>query len=126
MPLTVHQNINVGDYLRCGQMSKAKKLTTEEIETTKKDNFDFRMKQAIINRTKDILSKPRTTAHTPVALVEIVYALLSIAYENRFYERYMNDQYSGPRAWYMMDDVDYPIAVNRLQKLVSYLEDELS
>lgn len=109
-------------------MAKAKKTMGEQVGEiiSEEKAFSDKMKHVVLSRTKEIINKPRTSAHDPVALVEVVYSLLSLVYENRFYERYMNDQYGGSRPWYMMEDVDYPVAANRLQKLVSYLEDELA
>jgi hypothetical protein len=82
------------------------------------------IKDLVFNRLDNILAKPRTCAHTPVMLAEITYALLNLVYEDRRYERYMNDEYPGSKPWYFEDGLEYPMAVNRLQKLLIRLNDE--
>ena len=82
------------------------------------------IKELVLNRVEKMLSKPRTSAHSPLALAEVVYGCLNLVYEDRRYERYMNYDYPGSRPWYFDDNLDFQIATTRLQKLVMRLRDE--
>jgi hypothetical protein len=82
------------------------------------------IKELVFSRIENILAKPRTSAHSPISLVEVVYGCLYLVYEDRRYERYMNDEYPSSKAWYFEEGLDFQIVVNRLQKLMSKLHDE--
>jgi len=82
------------------------------------------IKELVFSRLDAILAKPRTSAHSPLALVEVVYALLFCVYEDRRYERYMNEEYPGAKAWYFDESLDFQIVTTRLQKLVTRLAEE--
>jgi len=82
------------------------------------------IKDLVFSRIETILAKPRTSAYTPISLVECVYCLLFLVYEDRRYEKYMNDEYQGNKAWYFEEGLDYQIMVTRLQKLITRLQDE--
>lgn len=82
------------------------------------------IKDLVFGKLEGILAKPRTNAHTPAMLAEIAYAYLNLVYEDRRYERYMNEEYPGSKPWYFEDGLEYTVAVNRLQKLLSRLNDE--
>ncbi len=85
---------------------------------------DPELRELVMNKVEAIIAKPRVSAYTPQALVEVVYALLSLVYDERKFEKYMHREYGGSRPWWLNDDVDYPIAVTRLQKLVLLLKDD--
>jgi len=85
---------------------------------------DPELREVVIGKVETILSKPRVSAYTPQALVEVVYALLSLVYDEKKYEKYMYKEYGGSRPWWLSDDIDYPTAVTRLQKLVLLLKDD--
>ena len=78
----------------------------------------------VLNKVESILEKPRSTAYTPQALVEISYSLLSLGFDESNFEKKMFNEYSGSRPWWLSDDLDYPTAVTRLRKLVELLRTE--
>ena len=82
------------------------------------------IKELVLSRVEKILSKPRTAAHSPIALAEVVYGCLSLVYEDKRHERYMNYEYPGSKPWYFDDNLDFQIAATRLQKLIMRLRDE--
>jgi len=82
------------------------------------------VQNAVFNELQVILSKPRTNAHSPQALVEVCYALMNLVYEDRRHIRHMNNEYAGNKAWYLDDNLDFTIVTNRLQKMVEKYKDE--
>lgn len=82
------------------------------------------IKDLVFSRVDSMLTKPRVTAHSPIALVEVVYACLSLVYDDKRHERYMNREYPGSKAWYFEDGLDFQITTIRLQKLMDKLRDE--
>lgn len=82
------------------------------------------MRSAIFGELQEVLSKPRTSAHSPQALVEVCYALMNLVYEDRRHIRYMNSEYGNSKAWYFDDNLDFTITINRLQKMVEKYKDE--
>lgn len=82
------------------------------------------IKDLVFSRIEGMLAKPRTTAHSPISLVETIYACLNLVYEDKRYEWYMNREYPGSKAWYFEDGLDFQIVTTRLNKLVSKLRDE--
>ncbi len=82
------------------------------------------IKDLVLSRIDNMLAKPRVAAHSPVALVEVVYGCLYLVYEDRRYERYMNDEYQCSKAWYLEDGLDFQMMQHRLQKLITRLRDE--
>lgn len=88
--------------------------------------FDMEIANIILNKCEEVLAKPRVNAYTPQALVEIIYTLLSISFNQRQFEKQMFEEYSNSsRPWWLNSDLDYPTAVNRLEKLISSLRDEV-
>jgi len=88
--------------------------------------FDIKMANIVLNKCDEVLAKPRVNAYTPQALVEIIYAILSISFDQRKFEKKMFMDYSsGSKPWWLSDDLDYPTATTRLQNLVNSLRDEL-
>ncbi len=79
--------------------------------------------ELVLNRVDHILEKPRVSAHSPEALVEICFNLLSLAFDENKFQKYMFKEWGGARAWWLADDFDYPTAVNRLKKLVGLMKD---
>ena len=87
--------------------------------------FDMEMAKVILNKCEEILAKPRVNAYTPQALVEIIYSILSIAFDQRRFEKRMFLEYSsGSKPWWLSEDLDYVTATNRLKNLVINLRDE--
>ncbi len=91
----------------------------------KKHSTDRTIRQLILNNVISILEKPRVNAYTPQALVEIVYALLSVCFDRKSFEKKMFDNYSGNKPWWLSEDLDYSIATQRLKKLVLSLQDTI-
>lgn len=88
--------------------------------------FDIKIAKVVLDKCDEVLAKPRVNAYTPQALVEIVYAILSICFDQTRFEKKMYMDYSsGNRPWWLNDDLDYPTAVNRLQNLVNSLRDSV-
>jgi len=89
-------------------------------------NFDIKIAKIILDKCDDILAKPRVNAYTPQALVEMIYAILSISFDQRKFEKKMFLDYSsGAKPWWLSEDLDYPTATNRLQNLINNLKDEV-
>ena len=78
----------------------------------------------VFGELQEILSKPRTSAHSPQALVEVCYALMNLVYEDRRHVKFMNNEYGGSKAWYFDDNLDFSIVINRLQKMVDKYKDD--
>lgn len=86
--------------------------------------LDQEIRDRILHRIETVLSKPRTSATSPQALVEIVSNLLAVCYDENKFQKYMHREFgSGSRPWYMSDDMDFTIATNRLKSLVEFLYD---
>lgn len=84
------------------------------------------VQDAVFYELTSILEKPRTSAHSPQALVEVCYALLNLAFHDRRHVRHMNNEYSsGSKAWYLDDSLDFGIVTARLKKLVEMLWSEM-
>ena len=82
------------------------------------------MYNTVLSKVEQVLNKPRTSAHTPAALVEVVYALLGLVFDDRKFEKFFTKEFGGTsRAWWLNEDLDYPMAVTRLVKLTEYLKD---
>jgi hypothetical protein len=89
--------------------------------------FESEVAKVVLDKCETILEKPRTSAYSPQALVEIVYALLSISFDQRSFEKKMFLEYpSGSKPWWFSEDLDFPTATNRLKKLISNLKDDLA
>jgi hypothetical protein len=88
--------------------------------------FDMEMGKCVLNKCDEILAKPRVNAYTPQSLVEIIYAILSISFNQQDFEKRMFLEYSsGSKPWWLSEDLDYPTATKRLQALTDTLRDEL-
>jgi len=87
--------------------------------------FDADMARVVLSKCKEVLVKPRVSAYTPQSLVEVVYGILSISFDQKHFEKEMFLEYSS-KPWWLSEDLDYVTATTRLKKLVSNLEGELS
>ncbi len=88
--------------------------------------MDSKTKNLVIETAQRLLAKPRVSGYTPASLAESVLHILSMAYDRRLFEKFIAREFicSGSRAWYLEEDMDYPMVVNRLNALVAYLYDE--
>lgn len=87
-------------------------------------NFREELREVVFAKIDNVLAKPRTSAHSPQALAEVVYSLMNLIYDDRRYERWMNNEYPGSRPWYFDDNIDSPMAVTKLQKMVDRFREE--
>lgn len=88
--------------------------------------FDTEVARIVLNKCEQVLTRPRVNAYTPQALVEIVYSILSISFDQCRFEKRMFMEYgSGSKPWWLDGDLDYPTATNRLRNLVDSLKEEL-
>ena len=82
------------------------------------------IRELVLGKVETMLSKPRTSAYTPQALVEIIYALLSLAYNETKFQKYMFKEFgSSARPWWLEESLDYPTATARLKHLVEVLKE---
>jgi len=78
----------------------------------------------VLDRVQMLLEKPRVSAYTPQALVEVICNLLALGWDEYKFNKYMFKEYNSySRPWWLSEDLDYPIAVNRLKNLTEYLAD---
>lgn len=82
------------------------------------------IRSAVLNKVDTILTKPRVSAYTPQALVEVVCSILSLAYNEHKFQKHMYKEFgSSSKPWWLNDDLDYPTATNRLKMLIEYLKE---
>lgn len=83
------------------------------------------IKELVLTRVQDILNKPRTSAYSPISLVEIVRHMLSLGFDNNKVEKLLYRD-SGAKAWWICDeaDLDFSTTQHRLQKTVDVLYNE--
>jgi len=82
------------------------------------------MLEAVLDKVEHILEKPRVNSYSPQSLVEVVYSLLSLVYDEYKFTKYMFREYSSTsRPWHLGEGLDYTIVTNRLRKLVDFLKD---
>jgi len=82
------------------------------------------MKEVVLAKVEAVLSKPRVSAYTPQALVEITCALLSLAYNENKFQKFMFKEFgSHSKPWWLNEDLDYLTAVSRMKSVVEYLKD---
>ncbi len=82
------------------------------------------MKEAVLAKVEAILLKPRISAYTPQSLVEVVCAILSLAYSEQKCQKYMFREFgSYSKPWWLCEDLDYPTVVNRMKTMVEYLKE---
>lgn len=87
--------------------------------------FDVKIANIILDKCDEILAKPRVNAYTPQSLVEMMYAILSISFDQKQFEKKMFLEYSSSsRPWWLSSDLDYTTAVTRLKSLVSGLRSD--
>lgn len=82
------------------------------------------LRNTVLNKVNLILEKPRVSAYTPQALVEVVCTLLSLAYNETKFQKHMFKEYnSTSKPWWLNEDLDYQTATLRLRRLAEFLSD---
>ena len=82
------------------------------------------IREAVLAKIETILAKPRVSAYTPQALVEMVCTLLSLSYNENKFQKYMFREFgSHSKPWWLSEDLDYTLAVSRLKNLIEYLKE---